>query len=51
MQELKRMFNLPVILVSNKADTGEKYKGALAISAKEGQGIDKLKEKIRQELR
>jgi len=46
LEEIKKAFTQPVIVVSNKADTGEKFKNALEISAKEGTGIDKLKKEI-----
>lgn len=46
LQEIKKMFNKPIILAANKADTGATYKGAIEISAKEGTGIDKLKKEI-----
>ncbi|MBS3147389.1 50S ribosome-binding GTPase [Candidatus Woesearchaeota archaeon] len=46
LKEIKRLFDLPIILVANKADTGADFKGALMISAKEGIGIDKLRKDI-----
>lgn len=46
LQEIKRLFDQPVIITANKADTGAKFKNALEISAKEGTGIDKLRKEI-----
>ncbi|MBW2969731.1 50S ribosome-binding GTPase [Candidatus Woesearchaeota archaeon] len=46
LQNIKKEFTQPIILASNKADTGAKYKNAIEISAKEGTGIDKLKKEI-----
>jgi len=46
LQEIKRLFNQPVIITANKADTGATFKNALEISAKEGTGIDKLRKEI-----
>ncbi len=44
--EIKNMFKLPIIVASNKSDTGAKFKNAILISAKEGIGIDELKDEI-----
>lgn len=44
--DIKKRFPQPILLVSNKADTGQTYKNALAVSATTGQGIPELKEKI-----
>ena len=46
LTEIKKSFTQPVIVVSNKADTGAKFKHAIEISAKEGTGIEKLKKEI-----
>jgi len=43
---VRKMFDVPLIVVSNKADTGERFKGALAISAQKGAGLDELKKEI-----
>ena len=44
--ELKRIFEIPVILVANKADLGGTFKGTIEVSAKEGKGIEELKKEI-----
>jgi len=46
LAEIKRIFTQPVIVASNKADTGATFKSAIEISAKEGTGIDKLRKEI-----
>lgn len=46
LKEIKRLFNLPIILVANKSDTGADFKGALMISAKANKGIDVLQKEI-----
>ncbi len=46
LEEIKKEFTQPIILVANKADTGATYKHAIEISAKEGTGVDKLKKEI-----
>lgn len=50
LTEIKTLFNQPLVLVSNKADTGNTYKNAIFISAKTGQGIDELRSKIKDAL-
>jgi len=44
--EIKKRFPQPVIVVSNKADTGQKFKNAIEVSAKEKTGIPALKKEI-----
>lgn len=51
LNDIKKQFPQPVLLVSNKADTGATYKNALPVSAKTGQGIDQLKQEIISALR
>ena len=46
LAEIRKTFSQPIIVVSNKVDTGEKFKNAVEVSAKEGTGIDKLKKEI-----
>ncbi len=46
LEEIKKAFALPVIVVSNKIDTGATFKNAIEVSAKEGTGIDKLRKEI-----
>ncbi|MBI4145854.1 50S ribosome-binding GTPase [Candidatus Woesearchaeota archaeon] len=46
LEEIKRSFGVPFIVVSNKADTGASYEKAISISAKTGSGIDELKKAI-----
>jgi len=46
LDDIKKLFDKPIILVANKADTGAKYKNAIEVSAKEGTGLDKLKKEI-----
>ena len=46
LEEVKKMFNISLIVVANKTDTGATFKGALSVSAKEGTGIDELRAAI-----
>jgi nucleolar GTP-binding protein len=46
LNEVRKLFSQPVIVVSNKSDTGATFKHAIEISAKEGTGIDKLRKEI-----
>ncbi len=44
--EIKHLFSQPVIVVSNKSDTGATFKHSIEVSAKQGTGIDKLRKEI-----
>jgi len=46
LAEIKKLFNIELILVSNKSDTGTPIKGAMPVSAKEGIGIPELRKEI-----
>ena len=46
LSEIKHLFSQPVIVVSNKSDTGTTFKHSIEISAKQGTGIDKLRKEI-----
>ena len=46
LSEIKHLFSQPVIVVSNKSDTGAIFKHSIEVSAKKGTGIDKLKKEI-----
>ncbi len=46
LTEIRRLFSQPLIVASNKADTGATFKDSIEISAKEGTGIEKLKKEI-----
>lgn len=50
LNELKKEFTQPFIIVSNKADTGATFKHAIEVSAMKGIGIDKLKKEINDAL-
>ena len=44
--DIKKRFELPMIVVSNKVDTGEKFEKSILVSAKTGEGIPELKRAI-----
>ena len=46
LEEIKKAFDKPVVVVSNKADTGATFKNSIEVSATEGTGIDKLRKEI-----
>jgi len=50
LSDIKQRFPQPVLIVSNKADTGQVYDKALAVSAKTQEGIAALKEQINEAL-
>jgi len=47
LNELRKMFEQPIIVVSNKSDTGMKFKNSIEISAITGEGIQQLQEEIK----
>ncbi|HLC32617.1 MAG TPA: GTPase, partial [Candidatus Nanoarchaeia archaeon] len=46
LEETKKVFDLPILVAANKTDTGAQFKEAIAISAKEGTGLDELRKAI-----
>ncbi len=50
LNELKKEFTQPFILVSNKIDTGTHYKNAIEVSATKGIGIEELRKAINDAL-
>lgn len=48
--EIKKAFEIPVIVVSNKSDTGKEFPNSIPISAKEKKGIPELKKQINDAL-
>lgn len=44
--EIRRQFELPVIVASNKADSGKHFENAVVVSAKTGEGLADLKQEI-----
>ncbi|MHC1565966.1 MAG: NOG1 family protein [Candidatus Syntropharchaeales archaeon] len=51
LDEIRYSFNLPILVISNKADLGEKFEGSnLTVSATTGEGIDDARRLILDEL-
>ena len=50
LAEIKKAFQMPTLVISNKADTGKEFPNSIPISAKEKTGVAELKKQIIDEL-
>lgn len=50
LAQIKHIFTQPVLVVSNKIDTGKSFKNSIEVSAMTGEGIQKLQQEIKKAM-